>query len=74
MIALTFVEVNYLPEILQLLGAQVLADRPPELEDLVPKSERAFLTFFPPQWGHATSGVEEIERTSFSNSSPHSWH
>jgi hypothetical protein len=65
-------EVNYLPEMLQPDGAQLLVDRPPELEDLVPKSESAFLTFFPPQWGHSTSGVEEIERTSFSNSSPHS--
>ena len=66
------VEVNYLPEMLQPDGAQVLADRPPELEGLVPKSENAFLTLFPPQRGHSTSGTEEMERTSFSNSSPHS--
>ena len=65
-------KVNYLPEMLQPVGAQVLADKPPELEDLVPKSEKAFLTFFPPQWGHSTFGGEEMERTSFSNSSPHS--
>jgi len=57
---------------LQPLGAQVPADRLPELEDLVPNSENAFLTFFPPQWGHSTSGAEEKERTSFSNSFPHS--
>jgi len=67
-------EVNYLPEMLQLDGAQVLADRPPELEDLIPKSEKAFLTSFPPQRGHSTCGGEEMERTSFSNSSPHSRH
>jgi hypothetical protein len=65
-------EVNYLPEMLQPDGAQVLADRPPELTDLAPKSEKAFLTFFPPQRGHSISGVEDMERTSFSNSSPHS--
>jgi hypothetical protein len=65
-------KVNYPPEMLQPVGAQVLADRPPELEDLVPKSESAFLTFFPPQRGHSTSGTEEMERTSFSNPSPHS--
>jgi hypothetical protein len=72
LVALKFVEVNYLPEMLQPLGAQVPVDKLPELEDWVPKSEKAFLTFFPPQWGHSTSGVEEIERTSFSNSFPHS--
>jgi hypothetical protein len=66
------IEVNYLPEILQPDGAQVLVDRPPELTDFVPKSEKAFLTLFPPQWGHSTSGAEERERTNFSNSSPHS--
>jgi hypothetical protein len=65
-------EVNYLPEMLQPDGAQVLVDGPPELEDFVPKSEKAFLTSFPPQWGHSTLGAEEMERTSFSNSSPHS--
>ena len=66
------VEVNYPPEMLQPDGAQVLADRPPELEDLIPKSEKAFLTSFPPQRGHSTLGAEEIERTSFSNSFLHS--
>jgi hypothetical protein len=65
-------EVNYLPEMLQPDGAQALADRSPELADLVPKSEKAFLSFFPPQRGHSTLGAEEMERTSFSNSSPHS--
>jgi hypothetical protein len=66
------VEVNYLPEMLQPDGAQVPVDRLPELDDLVPKSENAFLTLFPPQRGHSTSGAVEMERTNFSNSSPHS--
>jgi len=32
----------------------------------VPKSERAFLAWLLPQWGHFSSGAAEFERTSFS--------
>ena len=55
-------------------GAQALAEAAVVLNALVLKTEMSLSTFRPPHFGHSISEVEVLNRTSFSNFSPHSRH
>jgi hypothetical protein len=44
------------------------------LDVLALKAEMSLSTFRPPHFGHSTSEVEALKRTSLSNFSPHSEH